>query len=452
MKTLDIKAKQDVRYAIPLWLRNEQIKLAIARCPGRIQPVAEARTEPIAIIGFGPSLKETWEKIKEFKFVMTCSGSHKFLIEKGIIPTWHVEVDPRDHKIGLLGEPHPDVEYLPSSTCHPNYFDHILAKTDKVKIWHVFDPSDDGIRQLPPGEWGITGGCDVGLRCLTIAGFLGFRDLHIFGLDGSAPSADAARHAADHPNGKPKYSIVQHEGKDYFTSPGMLEAARQTCHELDSLGPNMKYQFYGEGLTQALVRSHKPEPKDSSKPFPNIVAFSRPELISSEYRNLNAKLHHDNLAYGVGGSKHAPTVLKLSEQIKTTSILDYGCGKGLLAKELPFPIWEYDPAIPEKSESPRPADIVICTDVLEHIEPEKIHAVLSDLKRCVRKIGYFVIHTGPSTKNLADGRNSHLLQKDRVWWKSMLRMYFDVPKEAVIETPPLLHITVGIKQKQQIAA
>lgn len=449
MNTLELNAKQNVKYAIPIWLRNEQIKKAIARCSGRIQPVETSRTEPIAIVGYGPSLKHTWEKIKEFKFVMTCSGSHKFLIERGIIPNWHVEVDPREHKVGLLGLPHKDVEYLPSSTCHPKYFDHLEGFN--VKIWHVFDPTDDGIRMLPPGEWAVTGGCDVGLRCLTIAGFLGFRELHIFGLDGSAESADSARHAADHPNSAPKYSLVQHEGKDYYTTPGMLEAARQTAHELDQM-PSVKAIFYGEGLTQALVKSHVPNPKESTKPFPNIVAFSRPTLISAAYRDLNARLHSDNLAYGVGGSKHAKTVLKLSEQLKTTSILDYGCGKGLLAKELPFPIWEYDPAVPEKSESPRPADIVICTDVLEHIEPENIHAVLQDLRRCMKKIGYFVIHTGPSTKTLADGRNSHLLQKDRVWWKAMLRMYFDVPKEAVLEIPPLLHITVGLKQKQQKAA
>jgi hypothetical protein len=453
MKTLDLNVKQDVRYAIPLWLRNEQIKQAIARCSGRIQPATEPRNEPIAIVGYGPSLKHTWEKVKDFKFVMTCSGAHKFLLEKGIVPSFHCEVDPREHKVGLLGPVHKEVEYLPSSTCHPKYFDHLIAGTsmDKIKIWHVFDPSDDGVRMLPPGEWAVTGGCDVGLRCLTIAGFLGFRELHIFGLDGSAESADSARHAADHPNSTPKYSLVQHEGKDYYTTPGMLEAARQTAHELDQM-PNVKATFYGEGLTQALVKSHVPKPIESSKPLQNIVAFSRPELISAEYRELNVRLHHDNLAYGVGGSKHADTVKKLSTELKTTSILDYGCGKGLLAKELPFPIWEYDPAVPEKSDSPRPADIVVCTDVLEHIEPDKIHAVLSDLKRVTRKVGYFVIHTGPSGKVLADGRNSHILQKDRVWWKGVLRIYFEVPKEAVIELAPLLFITVGVKQKKLKAA
>jgi hypothetical protein len=103
-KLLDVNEKQQVMYCIPLWLRDEQIKSAIAKIPGRIQPQPE-RTDSIAIVGYGPSLKTTWKKIKDFKYVITCSGSHKFLIEKGIIPTWHVEVDPRKHKIGLLGPP-----------------------------------------------------------------------------------------------------------------------------------------------------------------------------------------------------------------------------------------------------------------------------------------------------------------------------------------------------------
>jgi hypothetical protein len=178
-----------------------------------------------------------------------------------------------------------------------------------------------------------------------------------------------------------------------------------------------------------------------------MIGFAKPQLISAEYCSLNAKLHRENVSYGVGGGKHAATVLKLAESIKSTSVLDYGCGKGYLAKELPFPIWEYDPAVPGKEESPRPADIVVCSDVLEHIEPEKLAFVLDDLRRCVKKVGYFVIHTGPSSKILADGRNSHLLQKGANWWKKKLRKFFTVPDNGIILKNPLIYAVVGPKIK-----
>jgi Uncharacterized protein conserved in bacteria len=425
MKVLDINAKQDVAYCIPDWLRDEQIKVNLINVEGRLRPSEnrELRSEPIALVNFGPSLVDTWEEVRQFKYIMSCSGSHKFLVDRGIIPTWHVDVDPRPHKITLMGQPQKETEYLIANTCHPLLFKHLEGYN--VKLWHILDASEEGWRTLPPDEWAITGGCSVGVRLLTIARFLGFTDLHIFGMDGNA--RETGKHAADHPNkGKPD-AVVEYDGVTYITTPAMLEAARNTEHELNQL-TDVKYKFYGEGLVQHMMRNFTRKDFGAGKP---AIAFSKPELISAPYIEQNRQLHSMNLAYGVGGGKYALVVMQLVEKIqpelkRIPSILDYGCGKGYLAKALPFPIWEYDPAIPGKDASPKAADIVVCTDVLEHIEPDKIHFVLGDLARCVKEIGYFVIHTGPSTKTLPDGRNTHLLQHDREWWKKKLKRYFSI--------------------------
>jgi hypothetical protein len=310
VKALDAAAPQQVTYCIPAWLRDEQIKLALARPHiGRLQPVETPRAEPCAVVGFGPSLRETWEEVRAFgPNVLSCSGSHKFLIEHGIVPRWHVEVDPREHKVALLGQPHPDVEYLLASTCHPKVFDHLAGS--KVTLWHVFDGSEEGQRLLPYGEWAVTGGCDVGLRAMTMAAFLGFRDIHLFGLDGCAPDADAQRHAAEHPNGRQKYATCEYGEKTYYTTPAMLEAARQTFHELNQM-PHVRATFHGTGLIQAMAQDYVPATAPIPAYLQNVVGFAKPELISAEYRALNAQLHRENLAYGVGGGKHAATVKKL---------------------------------------------------------------------------------------------------------------------------------------------
>lgn len=442
MRTLNLTDKQSVSYAIPLPLRDEQIKLAIARVKGRIQPIEEKQTEPIAIVSFGPSLNDTWKKIKKFKYVITCSGSHKFLLDKGLLPSqfkkwWHVEVDPRAHKTLLIGPPHKDIEYLIASTCHPAVFDHLEGHN--VKLWHVFATEEDAVRVLPRGEWAVTGGCSVGLRTMTIARFFGFTDLHIFGMDGN--EGKSGKHADKHPNQPKESCSLEYDGKNYLTTPAMLEAAKQTFHELDQM-PDVKATFYGQGLVQHMAKSYKPNPVAKGQA---VIGFNRPEVISEEYRALNTRLHNNNPLYGMGGGRHADTILKLAKSINTNSILDYGCGKGLLAEALPFPIWEYDPAIPDKREVPRPADLCVCTDVLEHIEPDKLMFVLEDLKRCTKKLGYFVIHTGPSTKSLEDGRNAHLIQENKEWWTKRLRKFFDVPENAVMVSGPLLHIVVAPK-------
>jgi hypothetical protein len=219
----------------------------------------------------------------------------------------------------------------------------------------------------------------------------------------------------------------------------MLEAAKQVWHELDQM-PAVKATFYGEGLIQEMAKTYKFKGEEPAKPYENIIGFSKPELISDEYKKLNNQLHNENLYYGVGGAKHAPRILKLVEKLKTHSVLDYGCGKGYLAKELPFPIWEYDPAVPGKDETPRAADLVNCTDVLEHIEPGRLGFVLDDLRRCMKVAGYFTIHTGPSQKTLADGRNSHLIQQPWEWWKVRLEEFFKIAQ--YLQSGPIIYVVV----------
>jgi uncharacterized Rossmann fold enzyme len=438
---LNASEKQAVSYCIPLWQRDQQIASAIARKLPRIAPQHEPRAESLAVACYGPSLNDTWEQLKDFPVIMSCSGAHKFLLERGVVPTYHVEVDPRRHKIDLLGAPHLEVEYLIASTCHPAYFDHLLNAGATVKLWHVFDTHAESLRVLPPEEWALTGGASVGLRTLTLAGFLGFRDLHVFGMDGC--EGQSGKHAAAHPSQPKGHNVVEYAGKTYRTTPSMLECARQTGHELDQM-PSVKATFYGEGLVQAMMQDYV-----RSAPISGMeIAYSKPMLISPEYVELNAELHRTNAAYGVGGAKHAETVLNLAEGIHARSVLDYGCGKGELGKALPFGICEYDPAIPGKQDPPRPADLVVCTDVLEHVEPAMLNDVLNDLRRCTLKVGYFVIHTGPAQKTLPDGRNTHLSQHPRAWWEQKLAKGFQVGK--ITEQGPELYVVVGSKKQKPV--
>jgi uncharacterized Rossmann fold enzyme len=443
---LDPTAPQKVSYCIPLPLRDEQVKLAIARTTRRLQRAETLSDEPVAIVGYGPSLRETWEELRQFTTIFSCSGAHRFLIDREIIPTYQVAVDPLPkNTVRLIGAPHKAVQYLICSTCHPDVFDHLEGYD--VTLWHCFAAEEEAQRILPHGEWALTGGPDVGLRSIAVARFLGFRNLHIFGMDGSAPTHQG-RHAGEHPNPLQPTWITEYEGRTFQTTPSMLEAARLVEHELQQL-PDVKATFYGDGLIQHMAKFFKPVPQ-----VPTLTAYSKLELISDEMRALNAKLHQQVPEYGMNGGRHAPIVLSLVETLKKASphgipsVLDYGCGKGGLGRALPFPIFEYDPAIPGKQENPRPADLVICTDVLEHIEPDKVVLVLKDLHRCTKQTGYFVIHTGPAKKIYADGRNTHLTQRGLDWWRAKLGKFFTIGK--IWPMGPELHVLVAPKSKDAL--
>ncbi|MGI9306997.1 MAG: methyltransferase domain-containing protein [Gammaproteobacteria bacterium] len=145
-------------------------------------------------------------------------------------------------------------------------------------------------------------------------------------------------------------------------------------------------------------------------------------MISPEYLEQNRQLHCIP-TYGAGGAQYIGTIKDICLSFGLYDVLDYGCGKGCLKQLLdamPYEIvtHNYDPVtFPDK---PDPASLVVCTDVLEHVEPEYLDAVLGDIHRLARVAAFLVVATRPARKTLPDGRNAHLIQQPSDWWLSRL--------------------------------
>ena len=152
--------------------------------------------------------------------------------------------------------------------------------------------------------------------------------------------------------------------------------------------------------------------------------------ISDDYRNAQKQLH-ENPNYGVASLQYAPIVKEVIQKIGAKSISDYGAGKCRLRMKLKelglrkFRYFPFDPAFPEYGE-PKEAELVCCIDVLEHVEPLYLNAVLIDLRKITTGHGFFTIHTGPAVKTLADGRNAHLIQNPTSWWLPKLCDHFEI--------------------------
>lgn len=148
-------------------------------------------------------------------------------------------------------------------------------------------------------------------------------------------------------------------------------------------------------------------------------------LISDDYLQQQKHLHATT-DYGIVGQKWADTARLLSQSGRK-SILDYGCGRQTLKEALgpAYRVACYDPAIEGLDTPPEPADVVVCTDVLEHVEPDCLDAVLADLHRLTKEVALLVVHTGPAKKVLPDGRNAHLIQEGSAWWTRRLVERFE---------------------------
>jgi 2-polyprenyl-3-methyl-5-hydroxy-6-metoxy-1,4-benzoquinol methylase len=155
-------------------------------------------------------------------------------------------------------------------------------------------------------------------------------------------------------------------------------------------------------------------------------------LITESYRALNRELHDRGIGYGASGHRWATAVNGVMRAGGYTSLLDYGCGMGTLCKALPslwldaYQLNEYDPAIPGKDAAPESADLVVCSDVLEHIERDCLDDVLDHLRDLTRKAAFLIIATVPAKKILSDGRNAHLLVEHPHWWLPKITARWDL--------------------------
>lgn len=156
-------------------------------------------------------------------------------------------------------------------------------------------------------------------------------------------------------------------------------------------------------------------------------------MFSAEYKALQEQFHRERGDYGISGSRYADQILQMAKRLGTRDILDYACGKCTLQKALPFPIQNYDPFVPEHSARPQPADFVVNTDCMEHVEPMYVDEVLADIASLMKVAGFFQIATRPASKVLPDGRNAHLIQEPMNWWLVRLMTHFEIKSAMVMD-------------------
>lgn len=154
-------------------------------------------------------------------------------------------------------------------------------------------------------------------------------------------------------------------------------------------------------------------------------------MLSKPYRMQLQEMHRNaDMKWGNDGAIHLAAVLKLIRHTNARTLLDFGCGRSKLSKALrnygsSVKCTDYDPGRPKKATLPNDVfDIVTCTDVMEHVEPEYVDGVLGAIAQRAGKAAYFVIDTVPALRTLPDGRNAHLTVREAAWWLERLNTRF----------------------------
>ena len=157
-------------------------------------------------------------------------------------------------------------------------------------------------------------------------------------------------------------------------------------------------------------------------------------IISEAYKQQMTFEHENDESWGTSGPIHATDVKKCVRRSGSMSVVDYGCGKALLGRkiksDMPDLDWvDFDPAVKGRRVLPDKSDMVVCTDVMEHVEEEYVDNVLEHIASLFERCVYLHIACTPAAKKLSDGRNAHITQKPISWWVDKIESHFPNTKK-----------------------
>lgn len=135
-------------------------------------------------------------------------------------------------------------------------------------------------------------------------------------------------------------------------------------------------------------------------------------------------------------------ILQFTADKKSVTILDFGCGtavhwhkhtlvnktKSLMTVlgEKVQGFYRYDPAVDIYSKKPTTKfDLVVCSDVLEHIPDSELQSFIQEASLYVADEGMlmFSVSTTPSKNSFLSGENMHINIKSPDEWVALLKKY-----------------------------
>lgn len=153
--------------------------------------------------------------------------------------------------------------------------------------------------------------------------------------------------------------------------------------------------------------------------------------------------------HGLSLLSHKDAIGKLIRRRNATTVLDWGCGRGdpyrgphKVWREWGikwFDIWLYDPSFPSHDKTPpagKQFDLVICSDVLEHVPGEDVDEFVLNLFAHTRGHVWASVCCRPAKKTFPqNGENLHVTLHPLQWWIDTFDQHCGTTSYTLVETP-----------------
>ncbi len=223
------------------------------------------RKESVVLAAGGPSLAKDWEeletKVKAGAKLCTVNATHNYCIERGLIPSIHIQLDARPFNVRFVQPPQKKTLYCLASQCHPDVFDALNGFN--VAIYHCDTGSGeaemlDEFYFAPTGvrRWAfIEGGSTVTLRSLTVLRVLGFKRMDVYGFDSCMIDDEHHSYEQKENETTPLEDVIV-DGRTFHCHSWMAEQAVDFMGLMKHRGKNFDdIRVHGDGLIAALIQA-----------------------------------------------------------------------------------------------------------------------------------------------------------------------------------------------------
>ncbi len=208
----------------------------------------EAKKGPLYIVCSGPSLLDSWQELIDRPGeIWALNAAFDWLCKQGIRPDYGVCLACENQILNYFQEASEGDKYLFASQTHPELMDRVLDRGGSVTLWHTAHPMEWGISPTA-GELLIYGGGTVGTRAIDLAWVLGWRDIHILGMD--ACLSPDGRIAVE----TPMYEDRKQDLCTFISNGRAFVALPSHARQVEDFGAVVRpligatITFYGDGL------------------------------------------------------------------------------------------------------------------------------------------------------------------------------------------------------------